>query len=73
MNLKELRNSYGITQKEAALVANVPLRTYSRYESQGDINNLKYQRIVDLLKQKYEINEEIDGRIRGCINGYDYD
>lgn len=32
MTLKELRISYGLTQKEAALSIGVPLRTYIRHE-----------------------------------------
>ncbi len=57
MTLKELRISFGITQVEASLSIGVPLRTYQRYESDQDESNLKYQRIVELLKEKYEITE----------------
>ena len=52
MTLKELRISFGITQVEASLSIGVPLRTYQRYESDQDESNLKYQRIVELLKRK---------------------
>ena len=58
MTLKELRVSYGITQKEAANCINVPLRTYTRYESKDDFNDLKYIKMMELLKDNYEITEE---------------
>ena len=58
MTLRELRNSYGISQKEASLSINIPLRTYIRYEKSDDYNNLKYQKMVDILREKYEITEE---------------
>ena len=57
MTLRDLRISYGITQKEASDSVNVPLRTYVRYENSNDETNLKYQKILDLLKEKYEITE----------------
>lgn len=57
MKLKDYRISYGITQKEASISVNVPLRTYIRYENSDDETNLKYLKIIDLLKEKYEITE----------------
>ena len=57
MALKELRITFGLTQVEAANSVGVPLRTYIRYESNADESNLKYQKIVELLKDKYEITE----------------
>ena len=57
MTLKELRLSFGITQVEASKSIGVPLRTYKRYESNPDESNLKYQKIIELLKDKYEITE----------------
>lgn len=57
MTLKELRISYGLTQVEASNSIGVPLRTYKRYESNPDESNLKYQKMVELLSNKYEINE----------------
>ncbi len=57
MTLKELRISFGITQVEASNSICVPLRTYKRYESNPDESNLKYQKIVELLLNKYEITE----------------
>lgn len=57
MTLKELRSSYKITQSEAANSVGVPLRTYVRYESNENSSNLKHQKIVELLKEKYEFSE----------------
>jgi predicted nucleotidyltransferase/DNA-binding XRE family transcriptional regulator len=55
--LKELRITFGLTQVEAANSVCVPLRTYIRYESNPVESNLKYQKFVELLKDKYEITE----------------
>ena len=57
MTLKELRISFGLTQIEASNSIGVPLRTYKRYESNPDESNLKYQKMVELLLNKYEITE----------------
>ena len=57
MALKELRITFGLTPVEAANFVGVPLMTYIRYESNPDESNLKYQKIVELLKDKYEITE----------------
>ena len=57
MTLREQRLSYGITQKEASASVNVPLRTYIRYENSNDETNLKYLKIIDLLREKYEVTE----------------
>ncbi|MGI6377847.1 MAG: nucleotidyltransferase domain-containing protein [Bacilli bacterium] len=59
MNLREYRNSLGITIQTAADAVGVPLRTYKRYEydeNHGDI--LKRKSIINLLKSKYEITED---------------
>lgn len=58
MTLKELRISFKITQKEASICVGVPLRTYIRYEQIDDDKNLKYQKMKELLIEKYEITEE---------------
>ena len=57
MTLKELRHSLGLTQFDAATAVGVPLRTYARYESNPDESNLKYQKMIELLLNKYEITE----------------
>ena len=46
MTLKEMRQSFGITQVEAAKSIGIPLRTYARYEANPDEANLKYQKIM---------------------------
>lgn len=58
MTLKQLRTSYEITQSQAANSVGVPLRTYARYEAENDFENLKYQKIVDLLRERFEITED---------------
>ena len=57
MTLKELRKSYNITQVEASNFLNIPLRTYKRYEQMDDDSNLKYQKMKELLIEKYEVTE----------------
>lgn len=59
MKLKDYRNKLGISIKEASEASGVPLRTYIRYEqndSYGDI--YKRERIVDRLRDRYEITED---------------
>lgn len=64
MNLKDYRIKLGITAKEASLVSNVPLRTYTRYENDDKYGNeLKRKQILLSLKEKYEITEE-----KGLLN-----
>ena len=58
MALKEIRQSFGITQAEAAQSVGIPLRTYARYEANPNEGNLKYQKIIELLVSKYEILED---------------
>lgn len=57
MTLKEIRLSFGITQAEAARRICVPLRTYIRYEVNPNDENLKYQKMVELLKEAYEVSK----------------
>ena len=59
MNLKEYRKGKGIKSKEASIVCGVPLRTYIRYENDDSYgSNLKRDKILSLLKEKYEVTEE---------------
>ena len=59
MSLKEYRKGKGITSKEASIVCGVPLRTYIRYENDDSYgSNLKRDKILSLLKEKYEVTEE---------------
>ena len=47
MNLKELRISKGLTQKEASFITSIPLRTYKRVEL--DEGHYKYKEAVKLI------------------------
>jgi len=52
MNLRETRKKYNFTQKEAALIVGVPLRTYALYESnETKADKLKLERMVEKLNE----------------------
>ena len=52
MTLKELRKKCGLTQKEAADITKVSLRTYVAYENDEDkADQLKLQRIKEILEE----------------------
>lgn len=52
MNIKELRNKYGLTIKDAADATSVPYRTFCRYEQDENYGNkLKRQMIIHTLKE----------------------
>lgn len=52
MTLKEKRNAYHLTQKTAASIAGVPLRTYINYEGNEDAaDQLKLERIKEKLDE----------------------
>ena len=52
MTLKELRKSCKITQKEAALIVGMPLRTYISYENnENDVDQIKLEGIKDRLNE----------------------
>lgn len=51
MNLKELRISKGLTQKQAIELLGIPSRTYKRYENEKEyVNSYKYRKIFEELK-----------------------
>ena len=55
MELKELRKQMGLTQPEAAVILNIPFRTYCRYEDEKKRENtFKYNQIVALLNKYAE-------------------
>lgn len=55
MELKELRKNMGLTQPEAAVILNVPFRTYCRYEDDKQRENtFKYNQMVALLDKYAE-------------------
>ena len=55
MELKELRKQMGLTQPEAAVILNIPFRTYCRYEDvKQRENTFKYNQMVALLNKYAE-------------------
>ena len=55
MELKELRKQMGLTQPEAAVILNIPFRTYCRYEDMKQRENtFKYNQMVALLSKHAE-------------------
>ena len=59
MLLRETRNKYGLTQKEAALLIGIPYRTYVRYEESDSFSNsYKYRKMVEDLENRLRIDEE---------------
>ena len=55
MELKELRKQIGLTQPEAAVILNIPFRTYCRYEDEKQRENtFKYNQMVSLLNKYAE-------------------
>ena len=59
MTIKELRKSKSLTQKEAAELCGIPLRTYIRYENNKQTENtIKYQYIIQKLSQYGFVDED---------------
>lgn len=59
MNLKEIRQKFNLTLKEAAAVTGVPLRTFSRYENDENYGNiLKRNAMIYKIVEHYEITEQ---------------
>lgn len=59
MELKELRKQYQLTQQEAALIVNLPLRSYRRYEDNNSYgSDLKRQMMISILNDRFEITED---------------
>ncbi len=53
MKLKELRKQLGLTQPEAAILLNIPFRTYCRYEDEPQYEGtFKYNQMVCVLDEK---------------------
>ena len=52
MTLKELRVANSLTQKAAAEICGIPLRTYIRYENRDNTgSSFKYQYLMQRLEQ----------------------
>lgn len=50
MELKEIRKQLGLTQPEAAVILNIPFRTYCRYEDEEQYKGtFKYNQMLSLL------------------------
>ena len=59
MTLKETRNTYNLSQIEAAAIIGIPVRTLRRYETNEEYGDAyKRHMFIDLLNKKCEINEE---------------
>lgn len=56
--LTQIRNTYHITQQQAADILGVSLRTYQRYENAFTPNNKKYSNIYKILEDSVAITEE---------------
>ena len=62
MTIKELRNKMGITQVEAVKLTGIPLRTFKLYENdESRIGTIKYNYIIDVLKQNGEKRQRSKG------------
>lgn len=58
MRLKEIREEYGLTQKQVSLILGMPERTYRRYEQDEQYgDNLKREALANILLKNYEITE----------------
>ena len=72
MTLKELRSSKSLTQKAAAALCSIPLRTYVRYENNPDAEgSLKYQYLFQEISQYGFVDENHgvlskDDIVRSC-------
>ena len=59
MDIKELRISKGLTQKEVSAITGIPLRTYKNYENdERKKGSIKYNYIVSVLEKVGYIDEE---------------
>ena len=59
MELRDLRTNYDLSQKKAADIVGMPLRTYIRYEEDDNYgDSLKRKAIVEAINDCCEITEE---------------
>jgi predicted nucleotidyltransferase len=79
MTLRELRLSKGLTQKQAAELCSVSLRSYVTFENdESKTNTIKYKYLVSVLEQYGIIDEthgiltvdEIRSALEGAFEGY---
>ncbi len=58
MTLLELREESGLSQKKAADIVGLPLRTYFRYEHEPSYQgNFKYKQIMSILQKYIKVDE----------------
>ena len=58
MNLFSIRNNYNLSQKKAAEILGIPIRTYIRYEKDQNYgNDFKREMMAKILNEKCEISE----------------
>ena len=76
-DLKELRLSKNLTQKEASTILGVSLRSYKEYEnSEKKVGTLKYKSMINELEKYITIDEEhgiltLDEIKEGCKNVFE--
>jgi len=76
-DLKELRLSKNLTQKEASAILGVSLRSYKEYEnSEKKVGTLKYKSMINELEKYITIDEEhgiltLDEIKEGCKNVFE--
>lgn len=59
MNLLSIRTQYGLSQIEASIILNIPVRTYIRYEKDDNYGSgMKREMMIRTLIEKCEITEE---------------
>ena len=61
INLKEVRDKIGLTQKETADKLGISLRTYQRYELDGD--GIDYKKLLEISKQLGVSMEQLTGAV----------
>lgn len=67
MNLKEIRVSKGLSQREASLITNIPLRTYKRIENGSEYkDSLKYLKAIEILND-YTLNEGVKNKKENIV------
>lgn len=58
MNLVDLRKGYGLSQKDASAILNVPERTYRRYEQDENYGSIfKRQMFINILNEHCAVTE----------------
>ena len=59
MYLKELRKIYNISQNEVSKIANIPIRTYRRYEQNDSYgSSLKREKLIETIRNHFLVDEE---------------